>query len=105
MMFTLMLILNFGAWLLQVAARSGGRGMQKSFRFPLALLAVIVAVLASACEVEDRNASIPSVPTAASFLDDSHGWIGAADGIWYTEDGGKTWTRQFPSQEPVIRLG
>lgn len=78
--------------------------MQKSFRFPLALLAVIVAVLASACEVEDRNASIPSVPTAASFLDDSHGWIGAADGIWYTEDGGKTWTRQFPSQEPVIRL-
>lgn len=54
---------------------------------------------------EDRNASAPAVPTAVAFLNESHGWVGAADGIWHTQDGGQNWTLQFPSQEPVIRLG
>jgi len=51
------------------------------------------------------GASIPSVPLAAAFLDESHGWAGAADGIWHTEDGGQTWTKRFASEEPVVRLG
>ncbi|WP_273378535.1 WD40/YVTN/BNR-like repeat-containing protein [Symbiobacterium thermophilum] len=77
----------------------------RSDRFAVALMAVIVAVLAPGCEAGDRSAPIPSVPVAAAFLDERHGWIGAADGIWYTDDGGRKWTHQFPSQEAVIRLG
>lgn len=48
---------------------------------------------------------VPSVPLAAAFVDEIRGWVGAADGIWYTEDGGRRWTRRVLTQEPVIRLG
>lgn len=47
---------------------------------------------------------IPASPTAVAFQDPQHGWVGGADGIWKTDDGGKTWTQQFYSREPVVQL-
>ena len=52
----------------------------RSDRFAVALMAVIVAVLAPGCEAGDRSAPIPSVPAAAAFLDERHGWIGRQTG-------------------------
>lgn len=78
------------------------------------LLAVMLTLMFAGCsrarddvsgeKNEYRNAFIPSVPTATAFVNETHGWIGATDGIWYTEDGGRTWTHQLPSQAPVIRV-
>lgn len=79
--------------------------MRRGCGFLLALLAAVVAALVSACGARERDAAFPPVPAAVVFADESHGWIGAADGIWHTEDGGRTWMNQFPSSEPVIRLG
>lgn len=51
------------------------------------------------------GAGLESVhPTTIAFSDPLHGWIGGANGIWGTGDGGKTWTHLFSSRDPIVQV-
>ncbi len=45
--------------------------------------------------IPDRGDNKESFLTGIDFVDASHGWAVAWDGVWFTADGGRTWEEKL----------